>query len=163
MQDKPLSRSAASSLDIPEVAPGVGKPSGFRSLVGYHARIWKENLAEIELDIASEHGNSLGMVHGGVLMTLMDAAMGHACTYTPVKGHVRACVTLSMTTSFLEAPRGGIIVATGRLLSIDNKVATCTCEVHGADGTLIAIAQGSFRYIAGSEGPAGIPKAQLRR
>ena len=162
MQDKTLPTSLA-SLGIPEIAPSVGKPSGFRSLVGYHAQVWKENHAEIELDIAAEHGNSLGMVHGGVLMTLMDAAMGHACTYTPVHGNVRACVTLSMTTSFLEAPRSGIIIATGRLVSIDNKVATCESEIRAADGTLIAIAQGSFRYIAGSEGPAGIPKAQLRR
>jgi uncharacterized protein (TIGR00369 family) len=159
MQDKPL----PPSLGIPEVAPGVGKPSGFRSLVGYHARVWRENYAEIELDVASQHGNSLGMAHGGVLMTLMDAAMGHAATYTPVKGNVRAVVTLSMTTSFLEAPRAGLIVAIGRVKSIDNKVATCESEIRGLDGTLFAIAQGSFRYIAGSDGPEGVPKSKLRR
>ena len=154
MQDKTL----PTPLAVPDVAPRVGKPSGFRSLVGYHASVWRENYAEIELDIGSPHGNSLGIVHGGVLMTLLDAAMGHASTWTPVQGNVRACVTLSMTTSFLEIPRSGKLTAIGRLVAIDNRNATCTSEIRAEDGTLIAIGQGSFRYFPGSEKLEGVPK-----
>ena len=154
MHDKTL----PPSLAVPDTTPRVGKPTGFRSLVGYHAVEWRENYAEIELDIASEHGNSLGIVHGGVLMTLLDASMGHAATWTPVKGNVRVCVTLSMTTSFLEAPSGGKLTAIGRVVSIDNRNATCESEIRAGDGTLIAIAQGSFRYFPGSEKPDGVPK-----
>ena len=145
-------------IAIPDVAPRVGKPSGFRQLVGYHAEVWRQNHAEIELDIGAEHGNSLGIVHGGVLMSLLDAAMGHACTWTPVKGNVRACVTLSMNTSFLEAPRAGKLRAIGRLVAVDNRIATCESEIRGENGTLIAIAQGNFRYFPGSEHPDGLPK-----
>jgi uncharacterized protein (TIGR00369 family) len=162
MTDKPPSPAATLSPDgLPE--PRVGKPSGFRALVGYHALVWRQNYAEIELELGPLHGNSIGMTHGGVLMTLLDAAMGHASTYTPVKGNVRAVVTLSMTTTFLEGPRSGTIRAIARLVSIDNGVATCEAEIRNADGKVMCIAQGSFRYIQGSEGPEGIPKAKLRR
>jgi uncharacterized protein (TIGR00369 family) len=154
MQDK----TPTPKLAVPDIVPRVGKPSGFRSLVGYHAVTWRENYAEIELDIDAPHGNSLGIVHGGVLMTLLDAAMGHACTWTPIKGNVRYVVTLSMTTSFLEGPRGGKLTAIGQVVSVDNRVATCTSEIRAEDGTLIAIGQGSFRYFPGSDSVDGVPK-----
>lgn len=158
MHDKPQPQALA----IPDTTPRVGKPSGFRSTVGYHAVEWRENYAEIELQIGPEHGNSLGIVHGGVLMTILDAAMGHAATWTPVKGNVRACVTLSMTTSFLEGPKGGKLTAIGRVVSIDDRNATCEAEIRAEDGTLIALAQGSFRYFPGSEKLEGVPKQRRR-
>ena len=55
-----------------------GKPSGFRALVGYKAVVWRRDYAEVELEIDDRHMNSLGILHGGVYMTMMDAAMGHA-------------------------------------------------------------------------------------
>lgn len=165
MQDKsqPGATTAAPLAPPAGPDPKVGKPSGFRALVGYQATAWRQGYAEIELELGPPHGNSLGMAHGGVLMTLLDAAMGHACTHTSVKGNVRACVTLSMTTSFLEGPRSGRIRAIGRVVSVENRIATCEAEVRGAGGQLLAIAQGSFRYQPGSEHAEGVPKAQLRR
>lgn len=138
--------------------PRVGKRSGFRTLVGYHAVVWKQDYAEIELEIGEQHSNSLGIVHGGVLMTIIDAAMGHAVTWTPVKGNVRACVTLSMTTSFLEAPRAGRLKAIARLVSNENRIAVCEGEIRDAGGKLLVVAQASFRYFAGSEKLEGVPK-----
>ena len=54
-----------------------GKPSGFRSLLGYRAIRWERDYAEIELALGAKHMNSLGFTHGGLYLTLIDAAFGH--------------------------------------------------------------------------------------
>lgn len=143
-------------LDAP-----IGRTSGFRSLVGYGTRAWSEGYAEIVLDAAAEHLNSLGIVHGGVYAAMLDAACGHAATYCPEPGHVRRAVTVSLAITYLAPARAGLLVATGRLESIDkNRVATVTARVAGADGTIHAIAQASFRYERGSERAEGVPRSQ---
>lgn len=152
MQDKPSPAQVAIAPVLP------GKPSGFRSLVGYRTAVWRENYAEIELDLGPEHGNSIGVAHGGVAMTLLDAAMGHATCWCSVEGNVRGCVTISLTTTFLSPGRGGRITAVARLIGIENRIGTCVGEVFDESGGLIAAGQGSFRYFPGSERVEGVPR-----
>jgi uncharacterized protein (TIGR00369 family) len=138
--------------------PGIGRPSRFRGLVGYRAIAWRQGYAEIELALRAEHTNSLGVVHGGVYMTILDAAMGHAVSWCPVEGHARYSVTMSMTTSFLASASGGRIVAIGRLEAIHDRIATASAEARDSDGALLAVAQASFRYARGSERIEGVPR-----
>lgn len=133
------------------------QPGGFRKHIGYKTIVWRENYAEIVLDLEAFHGNTVGALHGGVYMTIMDAAMGQAATWCPVEGNVRRCVTISLTTSFLKAARGPRIKAVTRLESNANRVAVCRGEIVDADGTICATAQGSFRYMRGSERVEGVP------
>jgi uncharacterized protein (TIGR00369 family) len=135
-----------------------GKRSGFRSLVGYGAIVWRRDYAEIELALGPDHMNSLGIVHGGVYMTMLDAAMGHAATWCSIKGNVRGCVTLSMTTNFLSPAKNGTIRAIGRLHGIHDRIGTATGEIIDDDGRLIAACQASFRYFPGSEDIEGVAK-----
>lgn len=135
-----------------------GKPSGFRSHVGYETLAWRDGYAEILLVLGPEHGNSYGAVHGGVYMTVMDAAMGHATTWCTVKGNRRVVVTMSLTTSFLAPARGPTIRAVARLVSIENRVAHCRGEIFDENGALLVVAQGSFRYFPGSERTEGVPQ-----
>ena len=140
-----------------------GKVSGFRTLVGYQAVAWDKDYGEIELVLGPQHGNSLGRPHGGVYMTIMDAAMGHAATWCAVEGNVRICVTISLTTSFLAPARGDRIRAVARLLGVHDRVGTINAEVIDTDGTLLAAGQGSFRYSLGSESYDGVPRGSLVR
>ena len=133
------------------------QPGGFRKHVGYRTIVWRENYAEIVLDLEAYHGNTVGALHGGVYMTVMDAAMGQAATWCPVEGNVRRCVTISLNVSFLKAARGPRITAVTRLESSANRVAVCRGEIVDADGSVCATAQGSFRYMRGSERLEGVP------
>ena len=101
-----------------------GKPSGFRSLVGYHTTVWERDYAELELVLDQQHMNSLGILHGGVYMAMLDAVMGHAATWCAVEGNVRLCVTLSLTTSFLASATSGRIRAIGRMEGIHDRIGT---------------------------------------
>jgi uncharacterized protein (TIGR00369 family) len=139
------------------------QPGGFRKHVGYRTTVWRENYAEIVLDLEASHGNTHGALHGGVYMTVIDAAMGQAATWCPVEGHIRRCVTVSLSTSILAAARGPRIRAVARLESAAERVAVCRAEVIDHDGTVCATAQGTFRYIAGGENLAGVPGVRADR
>lgn len=143
-----------------EQHPAVkGKPSGFRSHVGYEIVEWRDGHAEIGLDLGPEHGNSNGLLHGGVYMTIMDAAMGHATTWCPVKENRRVVVTVTLTTSFLAPAQGRRIRAIARLIKIEDRIGHCRGEIVDENGTLLVVAQGSFRYFPGSERLEGMPRS----
>jgi uncharacterized protein (TIGR00369 family) len=60
-----------------------------------------------------EHMNPAGLVHGGLLMSLMDHALS-AIAWEAVGR--RACVTVQMDTKFLSSARkGSFLVARGRV------------------------------------------------
>lgn len=133
------------------------QPGGFRKHVGYRTTVWRDGYAEIVLDLEAFHGNTVGALHGGVYVTVMDASMGQAATWCPVEGNVRRCVTVSLSTSFLKAARGPYITAVTWLVSNSNRVAVCRGEIRDADGAICATGQGSFRYRPGSEVSHGVP------
>lgn len=154
MTHKPPQRES----DVPASSKGAGKPSGLRSLLGYYAVEWRDGYARLELPLGPQHLNSIGSIHGGLVATLLDAALGHAATWCGTPGHARYCVTLSLTTTFLDSTHTGTVHAIGRLIAIDGRTGTCQGELVDAHGRVLAIAQGSFRYSTGSEQVDGVPK-----
>ncbi|RAU21582.1 PaaI family thioesterase [Paramagnetospirillum kuznetsovii] len=135
-----------------------GEPtSGFQDLLGYHLAEWAEGHAVLELAVERKHCNRAGVVHGGVLATLIDTSCGFSATYCPVPGRVRRVVTLSLTSSFLGQARHGIIRAVGRMRAGGSRIVFCSAEVLDEDGKLIAMGEGSFRYRTGSKALEGVP------
>ena len=136
------------------------KPShGFRRLLGYETKVWSERYGEVTLNIDSRHDNSHGMVHGGVYAALLDAAFGHAVAYCGLPGRTRLAVTITLQTTYLAAAKSGVLTASGRVLHVEGRVATCAGEVRLDDGTLCATGRASFMYKPGSELPEGVPNS----
>jgi uncharacterized protein (TIGR00369 family) len=133
------------------------KRSGYRQLIGYRTTAWREGYGELQLIIGPQHLNSVGSVHGGVYMSMLDVALGHAVAYCTVPGNFRFSSTVSLTTSFLKGARSGVLTATGRIDGLQGRLATGTGEVRDEAGDLCAVAQGSFLYLPGSERPEGVP------
>ena len=125
----------------------IGRPSGFRELVGYRVEAWREGYAEIVLDLDARHANRMGIVHGGVYMTILDAAMGHAATWRADPADRPRCVTLGMTTNFLSSAKGGRLRAIARLVGVHDRIAHCRGEILDEDGKRLIAAQASFRYL----------------
>lgn len=126
-------------------------------MLGYRTAEWREGYAVVELALQPHHLNGHGTVHGGLHATILDVALGHAARWCPVPGNERHVVTLSLTTSYLEAGRGGVLRAIGRLDGAANGVAACSGEVVDEDGRILAVGQASFRFLKGSERPEGVP------
>lgn len=132
-------------------------PSGFMDLIGYRLAEWRENEAVIELVLEHKHLNRAGVVHGGVLTTLLDTACGFSATYCPHPDRVRRVVTLQLTTSYIGQASHGILRAIARKRAGGTKIVFCQGEVIDEQGKLLATAEGTFRYRTGSELPDGVP------
>jgi len=131
-------------------------PSGFQQLLGYRLAHWEDGHAILELDVEHKHTNRAGVLHGGVLATLIDTACGFSATYCPVPGRVRRVVTLSLSTNFTGQVRHGLIRAVARRVSGGSRIVFCHADVFDAAGKLLGSGQGTFRYRSGSEHPEGV-------
>lgn len=143
---------------MPESKLLGGEPrSGYHELIGYELSEWREDLAELRLSVRPEHLNRAGVVHGGVLATLIDTACGFSASYCPYEGRVRRGMTLSLTVSFTGQASGGQIRAVARKRGGGSRIVACTAEVFDGAGRLIAVGEATFRYRTGSERPEGVP------
>ena len=136
----------------------IAVDSGFQALIGYRIIEWSEGLAVVELAVGPQHLNRSGVLHGGVLTTLIDTVCGYAGCYCAVPGRVRRAVTLSLTTNFTGQVGDGVLKAVGRKQTGGRRIFYCSGEVFDADDALVAVGQGTFRYRSGSEIETGVPR-----
>ena len=121
---------------------------GFADLVGYELVNWQEDLAEVALTVAARHLNRSGVMHGGVLSTLIDTACGYCGCYTPEGATPKRAFTLSLTCSFIGAGREGRrLTARARRSGGGKSVFFADCAVLDEDGHVIGSGQGTFKYI----------------
>ena len=73
----------------------------FQKLIGYEITDWGPGFAVIELELKDEHCNRHGNPHGGVLMTLLDAACTRAGTVGPETHEIGRAATISVSTNFI--------------------------------------------------------------
>ncbi len=120
---------------------------GFNVLLGFRLAEWREDFARLELALEAKHLNRSGVVHGGVLATMLDVALGYAGVFTAEKGRVRRVVTLSMTTSFLGQAKTGVLNCLAHRRGGGKTIFMATGEIIDEAGQLIALGEGTFRYI----------------
>lgn len=115
--------------------------------MGFHAVEVEEGRAVIELDTEDHHLNTMGRLHGGVLCTIADTAMGiaHACSLPEGK----TSATVEMKINFLRPVAAGIkLRAEGKVVRNGRTVAMVECDVTDEKGRLVARANGTFMTIA---------------
>ena len=93
--------------------------------------------------IAAAHCNSRGNLHGGVIATLADNAMGLACA-AAAGGSIRM-VTVSLTTDFLGGAKQGQWLEVSATPSRIGRTLCFASAIVSADGAVIARASGVFR------------------
>ena len=78
---------------------------GFNGLIGHEVVAWRHGFVEMHLKVRPELCNANGLLHGGVLMTLLDSASGFACTFNETATARRLSVTHAATTQVTPAAR----------------------------------------------------------
>ena len=131
--------------------------SAFNTLIGFQINEWREDYVMLELELEPKHLNRSGVVHGGVLATLLDAAGGFCGCYCSVPGNVRRALTLSTTTNFTGQAKAGVIRTVARKGAGGRKVFFTTMEIFNDQDELIAMGSGTYRYRSGSETVEGSP------
>lgn len=89
------------------------------------------------------HYNPIGVVHGGLVCTLLDSALGCAVHTTLPAG--TGYTSIEIKTSFLRpvSAGSGPLTCTGRVIKPGRRVAFAEGEVVDADGRTVATASGS--------------------
>jgi uncharacterized protein (TIGR00369 family) len=101
-----------------------------------------EGRTRLRLVVRPEHGNNLGIAHGGLICTLLDVAMGTAARTqlgVPV-------MTLDMQARFL-APGRGVLIGEGQVVRAGRSVVFCEAEVTEEGGELVARGSGLFKPV----------------
>jgi uncharacterized protein (TIGR00369 family) len=112
-----------------------------------HLKVLTEALgqgtARLSLPIEAHLTNSLGTVHGGVIMSLLDVALCTAArTLHPDSVGV---VTIDMSTSFIGGGSGQRLLAEARVMRDARTMSFVEAEAKNEDGSLVAKAIATVR------------------
>jgi 1,4-dihydroxy-2-naphthoyl-CoA hydrolase len=92
---------------------------------------------ELTIDFADELCTAGGILHGGVLMALADAA-GGACAAVNLPPEAIGTSTIESKTNFLGAVRKGTVTAVSRPLHKGSTTIVVETEVRNDEGRLVA-------------------------
>ncbi|MCK6449817.1 MAG: PaaI family thioesterase [Alphaproteobacteria bacterium] len=134
--------------------------ASFARMVGFRVLKWERDRAELELKVGPRHINRGGFVHGGVLMTLLDAACGYAGTYHEPDEPPRLGHSVSITTSFISNVSKGTLRTVGYKTGGGSRLFFARSEVHGPDGRILATAQCVFRYRSAEAAEQALKRAR---
>lgn len=141
----------SSQAGSPPNAHSATESAGFHDLLGYRLVSLHANEVVIELALESRHLNRSGVVHGGVLMSLLDIVMADAGLQCSDPERVRRALTLSLTTTFTGQCSGGVIRAIGVKRAGGRRIFNSSGEIRDQQGQLLAMGEGTFRLRSGSE------------
>ena len=119
--------------------PGVG---AFAELLGARRAHMGEGSCRFELTAESRHLNPHGVVHGGVVYSLVDYAMGGALTSRLAPGE--RCATLEIKINYLASAAAGPLAAEAKVVDRATRIGVLEARVTDGAGRLIALATGSF-------------------
>jgi uncharacterized protein (TIGR00369 family) len=123
--------------------PGWGEaelpPPHIWLTLGYRSVSGGEGAVVIEWDATDDFcfpAPSGPIVHGGMVTTLLDTAMGGACWSVMEDGE--SFLTADLRVEFLRSARPGTLRAEGSVVQRNRRVAFCAAELYDADRTLLA-------------------------
>ena len=102
-------------------------------------------LSKLVLESRSELENSRGEVHGGVIASLLDVAMGVAVRSTLPQSD--GATTVSLTVNYV-APGRSTLTARGRVVRKGRTLASVEATVTDASEQIVAHAVGTMRVLA---------------
>ena len=108
---------------------------GFPGELGVRQESAGEGRARLSLDAREEHLNQAGTLHGGILATLADAAMGAAARST--RDDDEAPATSQLSIAFLSAGHAGRLVAEASVRKQGDQVLLCEADVEQDGKTLV--------------------------
>jgi len=102
-----------------------------------------EGTAVVEMATTEDMANHSGFVHGGMISTLADSAMGRSVR-TLKPGVVRA-MSFDLKLNFVNAAKvGENLRATGHVIHAGRRTVVAECRVEGGDRRLVATASATF-------------------
>ena len=112
---------------------------GFREHVDLQVEPLDDGAGKVVLDAGDQHLNPNGSVHGGVLATMLDVAMGTAVATAGGDSPV----TVSLTVTYLEPGKPGRLEATAQVRKRGKRLIVVEGQVEQG-GDIVADALATF-------------------
>ena len=144
--DIPLSPFAGEAPDM-----FFGLPMAMARAMALRGERIGHDMAQVRMGFQADQANSRGEVHGGSIATLLDCTLAAAArAHDPAAYGV---ATIDLALHYVAAGTGDLI-ATARCERRGRSISFVRGEVRAEDGTLVAMATGSFKLIARSTASA---------
>jgi uncharacterized protein (TIGR00369 family) len=101
-----------------------------------------QGTASFTMDVKPEFMNSVGVLHGGIVTTISDAAMGIACG--SLLDFNTGMTTIELKINFIRPLKSGQLRGNGRVVNKGARTAIVEAEVINEAGKLIAKTQGTM-------------------
>lgn len=125
----------------------------FLHALGIEWAVWTHDAAELLLPVASWQLNRQGTLQGGVISTLLDAACGYSGLFALPDERRKHAVTLSLSINFVARVSEGTVRAVGKRTGGGRKIFFADGALVSESGTLVATAQGSFKFTSAQNDP----------
>lgn len=132
---------AGADLGLRDIADRMAR-SAFHRWAGIELVRAEPGEVEIALRAEDHHLNLLGTVHGGMLATVADTAMGLAVRTRLERGSTHVTAQLDM--HYLTPGRTGRIIGIGRAVKSGGQMGYAEADVLGEGNTLLARASATF-------------------
>ena len=121
----------------------------FWRYLGIEVEAAGEGWVRLRVPIRDELRNALAApVHGGVLATLVDAAIGGALgTYGSAAAGGVDQATLDLNVTFIAAAKGDALLAEGKIIRRGRSIAFGETRVTDTTGTLVALGRATYMII----------------
>ena len=120
------------------------QPTGYAERLGARTEATAEGSARVRFEAREEHLNAAGTLHGGVLATLVDTAMGAAVRSTTDDGDVPA--TSQLTVTYLRPGATGPLEVSAQVRTRGEHLTVCDADVE-QDGRGVAHAVATFALL----------------
>ena len=120
-----------------------------RRFLGMDIEDAEPGVAIARVEVSTDLLNPNGVVHGGVLFTMVDTAMGKATLSVLDDG--QRCASVEVQLRFLRPIAAGRLTATASVIRPGRKIIHLEARIRDGDDTLVATATGTFVVIAGGQ------------
>jgi uncharacterized protein (TIGR00369 family) len=117
---------------------------GFAARLGARVQDTDDGGARLAFEVSDEHLNPAGTLHGGVVATLLDTAMGQAVR--TVTGEDDVPATSQLTVTYLRPGSPGPLTVTAAVRVRGEHLTVCEAEVE-QDGKALAHAVATFALL----------------
>ena len=118
--------------------------SAFSRLLGCRPLRVEGGAAEVLLPLTAELRNRAGKLHGGAIFSLVDIAMGLACS--SAHGFARKSVTVECKINYMRAIDDGEVLCLAKVIHHGSRTLVVDAEVRQGEA-LVARAQGTFMLV----------------
>lgn len=129
----------SSIMDNPTLYKGT-----YLEFLGFRLIDWRDGFAKLEMPVRSEHRNTVGYLHGGVISSLLDIAGAVAGSYGDAKESVS--ITVNLNVNFMAPHQAKKVIADGELIRTTTSLFFAQARLFDPENNrLCATATGTYK------------------